>query len=186
MLEGSRIASASAGAAARDGERGPRRARHRPSTDCVGVLAGVRPADGPNGFNPSAPSWRRLVGRSSLLRRRIRCLPTPPARLALPPRSPPTGCSLCMAGDHWTLRWKLFLMAAKRQRAAVVWRWAGARAVRHAHASVCTEAREGPRSRSGRRLVVEPAAPSRLADPSGPTAEPGGLWSPGGSSRVRV
>ena len=41
---------------------------------------------------------------------------TPVARLARPPHSPPTGCSLCMAGDHWTLRWKLFLMAAKRQR----------------------------------------------------------------------
>ena len=164
----------------------PRRARHRPSTDCVGVLAGARPADGPNGCSPSAPSWRRSAGRSSLLRRRIRCLPTPLARLALPPRSPPTGCSLCMAGDHWTLRWKLFLMAAKRQRAAVAWRRAGARAVRCAHASVCTEAREGPRSRSGRRLVVEPAAPSRLAGPPGPTAELGGLWSPWVSSRVRV
>ena len=150
-------------------------ARCRPSTDCVGVLAGARPADGPDGCSPSAPSWRRSAGRSSLLRRRIRCLPTPLARLALPPRSPPTGCSLCMAGDHWTLRWKLFFMAAKRQRAAVAWRRAGARAVRRAHASVCTEAREGPRSRSGRRLVVEPADPRCLAGPPGPTAELGGL-----------
>ena len=108
----------------------------------------------------------------------------PPARLALPPRSPPTGCSLCMAGDHWTLRWKLFLMAAKRQRAAVAWRRAGARAVRCAHASVCTEAREGPRSRSGRRLVVEPADFRRLAGPHGPTTELGGLWSSCVSSRV--
>ena len=164
----------------------PELARRRPSTDHVGVLAGARPADGPNGCSPSAPSWRRSAGRSSLLRRRIRCLPTPLARLALPPRSPPTGCSLCMAGDHWKLRWKLFFMAAKRQRAAVAWRWAGARAVRRAHASVCTEAREGPRSRSGRRLVVEPAAPSRLAGLPGPTAEPGGLWSLWVSSRVRV
>ena len=101
---------------------------------------------------------------------------TPHARLAHPPRSLPTGCSLCMAGDHWTLRWKLFLMAAKRQRAAVAWRWAGARAVRRAHASVCTEAQEGPRSRSGRRLVVEPADHRCLAGPPGPTAELGGLW----------
>ena len=83
-----------------------------------------------------------------------------------------------MAGDHWTLRWKLFLMAAKRQRAAVAWRWAGARAVRRAHASVCTEAREGPRSRSGRRLVVEPADPRCLAGPPGPTAELGGALEP--------
>ena len=111
---------------------------------------------------------------------------TPLAHLALPPRSPPTGCSLCMAGDHWTLRWKLFFMAAKRQRAAVAWRRAGARAVRRAHASVCTEAREGPRSRSGRRLVVEPADPRCLAGPPGPITELGGLWSPWVSSRVRV
>ena len=167
-------------------EVSPHRARCCPSADSVGVLAGARPADGPNGCSPSAPSWRRSAGRSSLLRRRIRCLPTPLARLALPPRSPPTGCSLCMAGDHWTLRWKLFFMAAKRQRAAVAWRRAGARAVRRAHASVCTEAREGPRSRSGRRLVVEPADPRCLAGPPGPITELGGLWSPWVSSRVRV
>ena len=80
-----------------------------------------------------------------------------------------------MAGDHWTLRWKLFFMAAKRQRAAVAWRQAGARAVRRAHASVCTEAREGPRSRSGRRLVVETVVPRCLPGLSGPTAEQGGL-----------
>ena len=43
---------------------------------------------------------------------------TPHARLAHPPRSLPTGCSLWMAGDHWTLRWKLFLMAAKQQHLA--------------------------------------------------------------------
>ena len=186
MLEDSRIASASAGAAACDGERVPRRARRRPSTDRVGVLAGARPADGPNGCSPSAPSWRRSAGRSSLLRRRIRCLPTPLARLALPPRSPPTGCSLCMAGDHWTLRWKLFLMAAKRQRAAAAWRRAGARAARHAHASVCADARRGPRPRSGRLLIVELADHRWLAGPPGPTAEPGGLWSLWVSSRVRV
>ena len=83
-----------------------------------------------------------------------------------------------MAGDHWTLRWKLFLMAAKRQRSAAAWRRAGARAARRAHASVCAEAREGPRTRSGRRLIVEPADYRRLAGPPGPTAELGGLWSP--------
>ena len=157
----------------------PRRARHRPSTDCVGVLAGARPADGPNGCSPSAPSWRRSAGRSSLLRRRIRCLPTPLARLALPPRSPPTGCSLCMAGDHWTLRWKLFFMAAKRQRAAAAWRRAGARAVRRAHASVCTEAQEGPRSRSGRRLVVDPADPAAWPVRPDPLPSWGGFGAPG-------
>ena len=89
-----------------------------------------------------------------------------------------------MAGDHWALRWKLFLMAAKRQRLAAAWRRAGARAARRAHASVCTEAREGPRSRSGRRLVVEPADFRRLAGPHGPTTELGGLWSSCVSSRV--
>ena len=56
---------------------------------------------------------------------------TPHARLAHPPRSLPTGCSLWMAGDHWTLRWKLFLMAAKQQHLAAAWR----RAACHAHAS---------------------------------------------------
>ena len=186
MLELTRIASSSAAGTARGRERGPRLAQRRPSTDRVGVLAGARPADGPNGCSPSAPSWRRSAGRSSLLRRRIRCLPTPLARLALPPRSPPTGCSLCMAGDHWTLRWKLFLMAAKRQRAAAAWRRAGARAARCAHASVCADARRGPRTRSGRRLVVEPADPRCLAGPPGPITELGGLWSPWVSSRVRV
>ena len=35
---------------------------------------------------------------------------TPHARLAHPSRILPTGCSLWMAGDHWTLRWKLFFM----------------------------------------------------------------------------
>ena len=69
-------------------------------------------------------------------------------------------------------------MAAKRQRMGAAWRRAGARAARHAHASVCAEAREGPRTRSGRRLIVEPADYRRLAGPPGPTAELGGLWSP--------
>ena len=103
---------------------------------------------------------------------------TPHARLAQPPRSLPTGCSLWMAGDHWTLRWKLFLMAAKQQHLAAAWRRAGARAACHAHASVCAEARRGPRPRSGRRLVVEMTDPRYLAGPPGPTAELGGLWSP--------
>ena len=103
---------------------------------------------------------------------------TPHARLAHPPRSLTPGCSLWMTGDQWTLRWKLFLMAAKRQRPAAAWRRAGACAARHAHASVCAEAREGPRTRSGRQPVVEPADHSRLVGPPGPTAELGGLWSP--------
>ena len=186
MLEDSRIASASPGAAARDGERGPRRAGCRPSLDRVGVLAGARPADGPSGCNPSAPSCWCSPCPSSSPHRRNRCLPTPLARLAQPPRSPPTGCCVCMAGDHRALRWKLFFVAAKRQHAAAAW-WRGeARAARHAHASVCAEAREGPRTRSGRRWVVEPDDHSRLAGPPGHTAEQGGLWSPWVSSRVGV
>mgnify|MGYP003315975142 CR=1 FL=1 len=78
------------------------------------------------------------------------------------------------------------LMAAKRQRSAAPWRRAGACAARSAHASLCAEAREGPRSRSGRRWVVEPDDHSRLAGPRGHTAEQGGLWSPWVSSKVGV
>ena len=48
----------------------------------------------------------------------------------------------------------------------------------------CTGA--GPRSRSGRLWIVEPAALGCLAGPPGPTAELGGLWGFCGSSRVRV
>ena len=178
MLQPRRTASSSAAGTARGRERGPERAQRRPSLERVGVLAGVRPADGPSGCNPSAPSCWCSPCPSSSPHRRNRCLPTPLARLAQPPRSPPTGCCVCMAGDHRALRWKLFLMAAQRQRAAAAWRRAGARAARRAHASVCAEAREGPRTRSGRRLVVEPADYRRLAGPPGPTAELGGLWSP--------
>ena len=164
----------------------PRRARCCPSADSVGVLAGLRPADGPSGWNRSAPSCWCSPCPSSSPHRRNRCLPTPLARLAQPPRSPPTGCCVCMAGDHRALRWKLFFVAAKRQHAAAAW-WRGeARAARHAHASVCAEAREGPRTRSGRRWVVEPDDHSRLAGPPGHTAEQGGLWSPWVSSRVGV
>ena len=80
----------------------------------------------------------------------------------------------------------VFFVAAKRQHAAAAW-WRGeARAARHAHASVCAEAREGPRTRSGRRWVVDPDDHSRLAGPPGHTAEQGGLWSPWVSSRVGV
>ena len=164
----------------------PRLATHRPSLDRVGVLAGARPADGPSGCNPSAPSCWCSPCPSSSPHRRNRCLPTPLARLAQPPRSSPAGCCVCMAGDHRALRWKLFFVAAKRQHAAAAW-WRGeARAARHAHASVCAEAREGPRTRSGRRWVVEPDDHSRLAGPPGHTAEQGGLWSPWVSSKVGV
>ena len=149
----------------------PQRAGCRPSLDRVGVLAGARPADGPSGCNPSAPSCWCSPCPSSSPHRRNRCLPTPLARLAQPPRSPPTGCCVCMAGDHRALRWKLFFVAAKRQHAAAAWLRAGARAARRAHASVCAEARDGPRSRSGRRLVVEPADPRCLAGPPGPITE---------------
>ena len=44
----------------------------------------------------------------------------------------------------------------------------------------------GPRSRSGRPWIVEPAALGCLPGPPGPTAELGGLWGFCGSSRVRV
>ena len=95
----------------------PRRARRRPSTDHVGLLAGASPANGPSGCNPSAPSPWCSPCPSSSPRRRTRCsshrMPTL-LICAHPPRSLTTGCSLWMAGDHWTLRWKLFLMAAKR------------------------------------------------------------------------
>ena len=73
MREGSRIASASAGAAARDRERGPELAKHRPSNDHVGVLAGAPPANGPSGCNPSAPSPWCSPWPSSSPRRRTRC-----------------------------------------------------------------------------------------------------------------
>ena len=135
----------------------PRLATHRPSLDRVGVLAGAPPANGPSGCNPSAPSCWCSPCPSSSPHRRNRCLPTPLARLAQPPRSPPTGCCVCMAGDHRALRWKLFFVAAKRQHAAAAWRRGGARATCCAHASVCAEAREGPRTRAGRRVIVEPA-----------------------------
>ena len=178
MCERPRIASSSAGAAARDGERGPELAQRRPSLERVGVLAGARPADGPSGCNPSAPSCRCSPCPSSSPRRRNRCLPTLLARLALPPRSPPTGCSLCMTGDHWTLRWKLFLMAAKRQRSAA--QRGGGQELALPAVPMCAEAREGPRSRSGRRLVVEPADLRCLAGPHGPTLPScGGFGAPG-------
>ena len=179
MLQPRRTASSSAAGATRGRERGPELAQRRPSLERVGVLAGARPADGPSGCNPSAPSCRCSPCPSSSPHRRSRCLPTPLARLALPPRSPPTGCCVCMAGDHRALRWKLFFVAAKRQHAAAAW-WRGeARAACCAHASVCAEAREGPRTRSGRRLVVESDDHRCLAGPPGPTAELGGYGAPG-------
>ena len=111
---------------------------------------------------------------------------TPHARLAHPSRSLTPGCTPWVAGAHRTLRWNLISMAVKRQSLAVAWQLCGARAARHAHASVCGKAREGPRPRSGRRLVVEPADHRCLAGPPGPTAELGGLWSAWISSRVGV
>ena len=117
---------------------------------------------------------------------RCQVLLPPTARLACTQHSLTPGCTPWVAGAHRTLRWNLISMAVKRQSLAVAWQLCGARAARHAHASVCGKAREGPRPRSGRRLVVEPADPRCLAGPPGPTAELGGLWSPWVSSRVRV
>ena len=73
MLEGSRNASSSAAGATRDRERGPELAQRRPSLERVGVLAGARPADGPSGCNPSAPSCRCSPCPSSSPCRRNRC-----------------------------------------------------------------------------------------------------------------
>ena len=58
---------------ARNGERGPELAKHRPSNDHVGVLAGAPPANGPSGCNPSAPSPWCSPWPSSSPRRRTRC-----------------------------------------------------------------------------------------------------------------
>ena len=127
MLEDSRIASASAGAAACDGERGPRRAQRRPSTDRVGVLAGRGRTEGSNGSDPSAPSWRCSPCPSSQPRRRDRCYTHPCA--SRPQRSLTTGCTPCVAGGCLARRWKLLSMAVKWQRAATSWKQAGARAV---------------------------------------------------------
>ena len=100
------------------------------------------------------------------------------------PHSIPTGCSLWMAGatigrctgscSSWPSSG-----SAQQQRGS-------GRAARHTHASVCADARRGSRPRSGRLLVVEPAHPSRLAGPPGPTAEPGGLRTARVSAREYV
>ena len=109
---------------------------------------------------------------------RCQVLLPPTARLACTQHSLTPGCTPWVAGAHRTLRWNLISMAVKRQSLAVAWQLCGARAARHAHASVCGKAREGPRPRSGRRLVVEPDDTRCLVGPPGPTAELGGLWSP--------
>ena len=67
---------------------------------------------------------------------------TPHAHLAHPSRSLTPGCTPWVAGAHRTLRWNLISMAVKRQSLAVAWQLCGARAARHAHASVCGKARK--------------------------------------------
>ena len=121
----------------------------------------------------SAPSTRQV-------------LHPPPACASCPQRSLTTGCTPCVAGGCLERQWKLLSMAAKRQHAAVSWQQAGARAVHPAATAGLRRWLGGPRSRLGRQQLGEPADPSRLAGPPGPTAEPGGLWSPSASSRVRV
>ena len=110
----------------------------------------------------------------------------PPARASCPQRSLTTGCTPCVAGGCPERQWKLLSMAAKRQHAAVSWQQAGARAINPAATAGLRRWLGGPRPRLGRQQVGEPAYPSRLAGPPGPTAEPGGLWSLWVSSRVRV
>ena len=110
----------------------------------------------------------------------------PPARASCPQRSLTTGCTPCVAGGCLERQWKLLSMAAKRQHAAVSWQQAGACAINPAATAGLRRWLEGPCPRLGRQQVVEPAGPSCLAGPPGPTAEPGGLWSPWIRSRVRV
>ena len=186
MCERSRNASASAEVAARARERGPGTCKapsiHRPRW-CAGRCAARQ-----------RPERLQSFGTITLvLAMALQLAPstnkvqlTPHARLAHPSRSLTPGCTPWVAGAHRTLRWNLISMAVKRQSLAVAWQLCGARAARHAHASVCGKAREGPRPRSGRRLVVEPADHRCLAGPPGPTAELGGLWSAWISSRVGV
>ena len=108
---------------------------------------------------------------------------TPHARLAHPPRSLPTGCSLWMAGDHWTLRWKLFLMAAKHSSARQQ-RGGGQELAPPAMPMPRFAPRpgEGPtpevRTAVGRR-ALELTDHRYLAGPPGPTAELGGFGAPG-------
>ena len=116
----------------------------------------------------------------------IQVLHPPPARASCPQCSLTTGCTPCVAGGCLERQWKLLSMAAKRQHAAVSWQQAGARAINPAATAGLRRWLGGPRSRLGRQQVVEPAGPSYLAGPPGPTAEPGGLWSPWIRSRVRV
>ena len=103
-----------------------------------------------------------------------------------PQRSLTSGCTPWVAGGYLELPRNLLSMDLERQCPAAAWWRAGARAAHHGGASVCADARRGPRTRSGRRWVVEPADHRCLAGPPGPTAELGGLWSPWLSSRVGV
>ena len=110
----------------------------------------------------------------------------PLACASRPQRSLTSGCTPWVAGGCLAQPGKLLSMAVRRERAAASWRQAGARAVRHGGASWAHRWLGGPRPRLGRQQVVEPADRSCLAGPPGPTAEPGGLWSPWVRSRVRV
>ena len=101
-----------------------------------------------------------------------------------PWRSLTSGCTLCVAGGYQTLPLKLLSMAAGWQRLAAAWRRAGACGARRGVIAVGACAGAGPRSRSGRPWIVEPAALGCLAGPPGPTSELRDLWSPCESSRV--
>ena len=115
----------------------------------------------------SAPSTRQV-------------LHPPPACASCPQRSLTIGCTPCVAGGCLARRWKLLSTAVKWRRAATSWQQAGARAVHPAATAGLRRWLEGPCPRLGRQQVVEPADPSCLTGPPGPTVEPGGLWSPSG------
>ena len=97
------------------------------------------------------------------------CMPAPCLSSTAQPRT--TDCTPWVAGGYRTLPWNLLSMAAQRQRQAAAWRRAGARGADRGATAVCTSGRRGPRSTSGRLLVVESAALRRLAGPPGLTVE---------------
>ena len=114
--------------------------------------------------------------------------PSGPRARAFPGLAAHRGMSMAGGASSTELPRNLLSMDLERHCPAAAWWRAGARAAHHGGASpsVCADARRGPRTRSGRRWVVEPDDHSRLAGPPGHTAEQGGLWSPWVSSRVGV
>ena len=78
---------------------------HNPPTAFCCVMAGAAPYEGHIGCNPSASSWRRSPGRSSLSHRRIRCcshpLPTSRIHHAQPDIRLPSVDGRRPSGDAW-------------------------------------------------------------------------------------